>query len=1586
MSQWNLNSNSKDVDKNGAVRANSQPTYRSTSPNESSQTTSTERSPILISNPFASEADYQIDTPTSEHNVLASSPTSPIAGSSTPHGRNILSPSNLQRGPVEYLAESTTPPPAGYFHSTLPHRRRVHTWRDSMSSTSSNLTHHRTESNEKMLSTNSTFISDQRSLGFQEPFARHEAGRNGYGQVTFKSTFEEGEQEKPVRKSRASYYSLSNLTVSGRRTSIPRFLWASFAFLCTFFVPDFILKHVGRMKSNIARQSWREKMAIIYIFIFFSAFIAFWLEYITSLFCDPPDYFPHKNMNVANPKWAEVNGKAVNMSKWTSESSMADEVSQYPGYDLSPMFPTFTLLAREQDNSTYSDPDIQKCIGDLNMTAAADRWLIYRISNDTGYSEQNQQLASCPLPTSNGSVTGAPCYYHDSDLQELQKGIKGDITYNRNYIYNNCSSLPNGDNPGSGYIILNGNVYDVTDYLVATSDLMNFSSEITTRKLVQERMFFPLNLTMLMLLNLGEDITPYYYGNVTENADLYLACMDRLFYKGILEDYIDTGCAKINPALWATMGCILLLFLFKMNLSNLSRLPFMRRLLFSSTENDSYMINPSSAPYTMLLVPCYAEVTDVLKQTIESMAITQYADSRKMFMFVCDGPVSNVSSNRETYLEILDLLGYSGTEEPLPQAYPSLGEGHKKTNFAKVYSGFYETGRNRVPYLLVVKVGNPRERDDLRRGNRGKRDSMVMAFAFLERCMDLASNRITPLDYQLFNQCYNLLGIDPRMFKYMLVIDADTQVKGTVLQKLVSRLEKDERLIAISGDVRPANPEENVTTMLQIFPLYMRFFSGLAYEACLGSMITINGGFVMYRIWQDKPKHSVAVPSRSYSSPILPSRSMTAKLSDEVPRNDMHLSSDTNFGGYDKRTTILTGAESQFSLSTPVDAMACCIHPTVLREFATPPADTMHMRSVLLLGEEQYLSIVLLKSHPRHRLGFEPDAIGYATVPKTLRNLQAQQTRLLRTNFHNNFEMLKVASQIGISYWILAFTKVLDTIVSPVMMVYLYSVFIRFFIGYGLAYEVIAICFLGLVGLHIFYFLLRRQFKYVLWFLLYCLAAVPLFNIWFPLVALWCSNYADRWYDIWKTKGAAKSDRLHGIIDIEQEQKETETRDEGTLMMNDTTLGDRGGDWQIPRMRLVEFEAAEERRQSTGLLFEDFDAELVDSEYNGFAGQSSPRMSVSSLSSKRYSSYNGRPAYGDDLISTPPMAQIRDGIHSVRTGGSSRKYEYGSAKMKKQAKQPHLRDIFDDLQLLPPSNHRNNDSLLSPDEASLDPFASAMDNPFDDVYTSRNSPFGDNMLTLSTGRPASRHQPTQSQSSYLSFSSRSTNDPHHATQSGYADTSTIPSSINSSGFASAPRHNRFIARPKDITGDYSKSMDDLALNDRNSIKSNISLAESYVSSNLSLDPEESMATMYSVPRSALAQHRRQASEPNKVASNEEDESLGRRAARHNRLGIRIPTNDDPEADIKRSGSPAPSSLPIITNTSKTSHSDIEFREAIQREIASYLQHADLNKVTRAKVKQHLSSKFGKQVDECQELQTFVHDSIEQATLDRMTRG
>ncbi|OAC99310.1 glycosyltransferase family 2 protein, partial [Mucor lusitanicus CBS 277.49] len=304
-------------------------------------------------------------------------------------------------------------------------------------------------------------------------------------------------------------------------------------------------------------------------------------------------------------------------------------------------------------------------------------------------------------------------------------------------------------------------------------------------------------------------------------------------------------------------------------------------------------------------------------------------------------------------------------EDRESRAYISLGQGSRRVNYAKVYAGFYESGRNRVPFLMVVKVGAPNEALSTARapGNRGKRDSMVIVLSFLERCMNLVHNRITPLDFELFNLCYNLLGIDPREFKYMLVTDADTQVQDDVVFRMVSRLEADPKILAINGHIRPANPEENIVTMLQIFPLYMTFYSGLAYEACLGRVTTINGGFVMYRIWTELPGNLPAAGD----------------------------------------TSLIGG-------------------------FAAPRPDTMHMENVLLLGEEQYFGIVLLRSNPQYRFAFEPEAIAYATLPTNFFALQALQIRNLRVTFNTQVEFQHVAKHLGLMYWLISFTKLLDMI------------------------------------------------------------------------------------------------------------------------------------------------------------------------------------------------------------------------------------------------------------------------------------------------------------------------------------------------------------------------------------------------------------------------------------------------------------------------------------------------------------------------------------------------------------------------------
>ena len=76
-----------------------------------------------------------------------------------------------------------------------------------------------------------------------------------------------------------------------------------------------------------------------------------------------------------------------------------------------------------------------------------------------------------------------------------------------------------------------------------------------------------------------------------------------------------------------------------------------------------------------------------------------------------------------------------------------LGESAKQHNMGKVYSGLYECGGHVVPYLVVVKVGKPTERQ--RPGNRGKRDSQMVIMHFLNKVRALRIEAMDVADCKL---------------------------------------------------------------------------------------------------------------------------------------------------------------------------------------------------------------------------------------------------------------------------------------------------------------------------------------------------------------------------------------------------------------------------------------------------------------------------------------------------------------------------------------------------------------------------------------------------------------------------------------------------------------------------------------------------------------------------------------------------------------------------------------------------------------------------------------------------------------------
>jgi chitin synthase len=191
--------------------------------------------------------------------------------------------------------------------------------------------------------------------------------------------------------------------------------------------------------------------------------------------------------------------------------------------------------------------------------------------------------------------------------------------------------------------------------------------------------------------------------------------------------------------------------------------------------------------FVICQVPCYTEGEESLKKTIDSLAVLNYDDKRKLIFIICDGNIIGSGNNRPTPRIVLDILGVDPKLDPEPLLFKSIGEGSKQLNYAKVYSGLYEYEGHVVPYVestvireagadliisyvVVVKVGKPSETS--KPGNRGKRDSQVLLLQYLNRVHFDAP--MSPLELEIYHQMRNVIGIDPTFYEYIFQVDADT--------------------------------------------------------------------------------------------------------------------------------------------------------------------------------------------------------------------------------------------------------------------------------------------------------------------------------------------------------------------------------------------------------------------------------------------------------------------------------------------------------------------------------------------------------------------------------------------------------------------------------------------------------------------------------------------------------------------------------------------------------------------------------------------------------------------------------------------
>jgi chitin synthase len=230
--------------------------------------------------------------------------------------------------------------------------------------------------------------------------------------------------------------------------------------------------------------------------------------------------------------------------------------------------------------------------------------------------------------------------------------------------------------------------------------------------------------------------------------------------------------------------------------------------------------------HAICLVTAYSEGEAGIRSTLNSIAQTDYPNSHKLILIICDGVVKGKGEKMSTPDICLSMMKDNAIppNEVTAYSYVAVASGSKRHNMARIHAGFYDYGRKspipledqkRVPMMIVEKVGTEDESSGSKPGNRGKRDSQIILMSFLQKVM--FDERMTELEYEMFNGIWRVTGISPDFYEVVLMVDADTKVFPDCLIHMCSAMVKDPEIMGLCGETKIANKRDSWVTMIQVF-------------------------------------------------------------------------------------------------------------------------------------------------------------------------------------------------------------------------------------------------------------------------------------------------------------------------------------------------------------------------------------------------------------------------------------------------------------------------------------------------------------------------------------------------------------------------------------------------------------------------------------------------------------------------------------------------------------------------------------------------------------------------------------------------
>ncbi|KAI1962862.1 hypothetical protein LOZ58_002486 [Ophidiomyces ophidiicola] len=784
--------------------------------------------------------------------------------------------------------------------------------------------------------------------------------------------------------------------IEQKKIPLNRRIWTGFVWGVTFWIPSFVLRYVGRMKRPDVRMAWREKVVLMLLIFLLNAIVIFYIIFFGDLLCPNKDKV-WTNREVGfhqgdNDFFVSVHGKVYDISKfWKSTHANnkyptgRDQMRPFAGMNMDAYFPL---------PLTYACPgfDIGTSIQlQYNNSEAVERR--EAIHNSGPIFQPDRTLSMNKID-----------WYGNTFLPRMKEYYKGDLVHSRKALPKEAADR------SRQWVVIRNNIYDLTDYFYT----------VKVQNELKQYDFLPAAVTSLFKKNAGTDITNQWKD--TREFVNSLNCLNNQFYVGKL-DFRETARCQANNYI---------LLAFTIILCSVILIKFLAALQLGTKRKPS-----PQDKFVICHVPAYTEGEDQLRKGLDSLTALQYDNKRKLIFVICDGMIVGGGNDRPTPKIVLDILGVDPKIDPPALPFKSVGVGSEQLNYGKVYSGLYEYEGNVVPYIVVVKVGKESEQIKSKPGNRGKRDSQVMLLNFLNRVHH--RSMMSPLELEMFHQINNVIGVDPELYEYVLMVDADTSVKEDSLNRLVASCANDAKIAGICGETSLQNEERSWWTMIQVYEYYISHHLAKAFESLFGSVTCLPGCFCMYRL-----------RSADKGRPLIISDKVINEYSDGDV-DTLHKKNLLSLGEDRYLTTLMTKHFPNMSYKFIPDAYASTAAPETW--------------SVLLSQRRRWINSTI---HNLAELMFLKDLCGFCC-----------------------FSMRFVV-----------FIDLFGTIILPATTVYLGYLIYRVASRTG-PFPTISIAILAAVyGLQAIIFIIKRQWQHIGWMIIYILA-YPIYSFVLPVYSFW---------------------------------------------------------------------------------------------------------------------------------------------------------------------------------------------------------------------------------------------------------------------------------------------------------------------------------------------------------------------------------------------------------------------------------------------------------------------------------------------------